>query len=504
MEFTRLAQITGQAKYYDAIARITNELDAWQNKTDIPGLWPRVVDASGCKKPAKMLTTQTEQSLLSGPDASQLSIVPVASNSSKYEDLAQTQSSKQKSLEEEHITPVDADKSTKVSDPELISKEVTEQSKLALNKRQISFEGSEGYTDEMGTIGTPKYSQAADEAGTPTVQAPLSETSDLVDKVTCEPQGFTSPPKTDMQEFTLGGEADSTFEYLPKQHLLLGGTTSQYRKMYESAMDAATKYLLFRPMVPDNRDILVAGTASTSGDPDIPGNLHFTPDQGHLTCFTGGMYAIGAKIFNRAADLEIAKKLTEGCVWAYNATATGVMPEGFHMIPCESREKCEWNETLWYDILDPHEEDSGRDAKVFEDHGRKVWEGEHRRATSKDQDSSKNTLESSPPATLPVVDNPSLVADTLVRRQIGHIENDPPLLGSVAAPLAKQDKGDQPMEVDVEVDDATASTRTSHAAAESYTPEPIPSHKEFAEELARRERLPVGIPKITSRKYILR
>ena len=503
MEFTRLAQITGQAKYYDAIARITNELDAWQNKTDIPGLWPRVVDASGCKKSAQMLTTQTEHSLLSGPDAPQLSISSVASNSSEKEDLAQAPPSKQKPLEDGSIISVDADKPAKVSDPGLMSKEVTEQSKVALNKRQISFEEPEGDTDETGMNGTPKRLQAVDEVGTPTVQAPLSETSGLLDKVTCEPQGFASPPNTDMQEFTLGGEADSTFEYLPKQHLLLGGTTSQYRKMYESAMDAATKYLLFRPMIPDNRDILVAGTASTSGDPDIPGNLHLTPDQGHLTCFTGGMYGIGAKIFNRPADLEIAKKLTEGCVWAYDATATGVMPEGFHMIPCESKEKCEWNETLWYDILDPREEDRRRDAKVIEDHDRKVWEEKHRRATAKDQDSSQSTLESSPPATLPVLDNPTLVADTLVKRQIGGIENDPPLLRSVAAPLAKQDKGDYPMEVDVEVD-VTASTRTSHAAAESFTPEPIPSHKEFAEDKAKRERLPLGIPRVTSSKYILR
>lgn len=51
VEFTRLAQITKEAKYYDAVARITNELDIWQNNTKMPGLWPQQVDASGCKKP---------------------------------------------------------------------------------------------------------------------------------------------------------------------------------------------------------------------------------------------------------------------------------------------------------------------------------------------------------------------------------------------------------------------------------------------------------------------
>ena len=51
VEFTRLAQITKESKYYDAIARITNEFEIWQNHTRLPGLWPLKVDASGCKKP---------------------------------------------------------------------------------------------------------------------------------------------------------------------------------------------------------------------------------------------------------------------------------------------------------------------------------------------------------------------------------------------------------------------------------------------------------------------
>lgn len=50
MEFTRLAQITGNATYYDAIARITNALDEFQMNTTFPGLWPIHIDASGCKK----------------------------------------------------------------------------------------------------------------------------------------------------------------------------------------------------------------------------------------------------------------------------------------------------------------------------------------------------------------------------------------------------------------------------------------------------------------------
>ena len=54
MEFTRLAQLSGEPKYYDAIARITDALEEYQNSTRLPGMWPTYIDASGCAKPAQM------------------------------------------------------------------------------------------------------------------------------------------------------------------------------------------------------------------------------------------------------------------------------------------------------------------------------------------------------------------------------------------------------------------------------------------------------------------
>jgi len=46
LEFTRLAQITGNTKYYDGIQRVTDELEKWQSGTNLPGMWPSVVDAT--------------------------------------------------------------------------------------------------------------------------------------------------------------------------------------------------------------------------------------------------------------------------------------------------------------------------------------------------------------------------------------------------------------------------------------------------------------------------
>ena len=46
LEFTRLAQLTQEPKYFDAVQRVTDVMEASQNATKLPGMWPIVVDAS--------------------------------------------------------------------------------------------------------------------------------------------------------------------------------------------------------------------------------------------------------------------------------------------------------------------------------------------------------------------------------------------------------------------------------------------------------------------------
>jgi mannosyl-oligosaccharide alpha-1,2-mannosidase len=45
LEFTRLSQLTGEPKFFDAIQRITNEFDKQQDDTRLPGMWPVNVNA---------------------------------------------------------------------------------------------------------------------------------------------------------------------------------------------------------------------------------------------------------------------------------------------------------------------------------------------------------------------------------------------------------------------------------------------------------------------------
>lgn len=146
--------------------------------------------------------------------------------------------------------------------------------------------------------------------------------------------------------FTLAAMADSAFEYLPKMAALLGGKIPEFQAMYEKAMETATRYLLFRPLTPDDAEILIAGTALTETE-NHKTTVSVSHEGQHLTCYTGGMYALGGKLFNRQEDVNIGTKLTEGCVWTYSVMPHGVMPETFHMAPCPDREECEWDELAW-------------------------------------------------------------------------------------------------------------------------------------------------------------
>ena len=158
--------------------------------------------------------------------------------------------------------------------------------------------------------------------------------------------------------FTLGGMADSLYEYLPKQHMLLGGLTKQYQEMYESSMEPIKQHIFFKPMTPDNADILVSGAARVVSSSQDELRVSKEAKGQHLGCFTGGMIGIGSKIFDRKEELDIARKLVNGCIWAYNHTQTGIMPEVFHMVPCPKEGNCDWDEESWHKAVLAENQDS--------------------------------------------------------------------------------------------------------------------------------------------------
>lgn len=85
-------------------------------------------------------------------------------------------------------------------------------------------------------------------------------------------------------EFTLGALADSLYELLPKMYALVGGLEPVYEKMYREAMETVAKHLLFRPMTPDQKDILFSGNVYVRED----ARVDLQTEGQHLGCFVGG------------------------------------------------------------------------------------------------------------------------------------------------------------------------------------------------------------------------
>lgn len=156
--------------------------------------------------------------------------------------------------------------------------------------------------------------------------------------------------------FTWGGMADSVYEYMPKMHLLLGGRAPHYRSIWSTALAAAKEHLFFYPMNPSNASILLSGTLKRNSAT----RRKLIPQAEHLSCFAGGAVALAAKIFSTPEDLTTARELLDGCLWAYESTPTGIMPEIFHASPCSPnpRQNCTWNAGQWYSAIngDSHEE----------------------------------------------------------------------------------------------------------------------------------------------------
>ncbi|KAI0482373.1 glycoside hydrolase family 47 protein [Xylariaceae sp. FL0804] len=147
--------------------------------------------------------------------------------------------------------------------------------------------------------------------------------------------------------FGFGVLADSAYEYLPKMHALMGGLIPSYQKMYESAVDTAIERIFWRPMVPDSADILIPGTMHVE---DEFGHRTFRLEHQaqHLSCFAGGMLALGGKLTGNSEHLATAEKLVDGCVYTNAAMPLGIMPERFNMAACSpTSEDCAWDETLW-------------------------------------------------------------------------------------------------------------------------------------------------------------
>jgi mannosyl-oligosaccharide alpha-1,2-mannosidase len=154
-------------------------------------------------------------------------------------------------------------------------------------------------------------------------------------------------------QFTIGGNADSLYEYLPKAFALLGSndpSSKKYEEMARYFMDTAIDNLFFRPMIPQDDDILVSGNCDVLGS-----GPSLDPESEHLSCFIGGLYALGGRLFSNSTYLDIGVKLARGCAYAYKSFPSGIMPERYNMAMCPGSDHlhpCTWNETHFKEEAD--------------------------------------------------------------------------------------------------------------------------------------------------------
>ncbi|XP_055491711.1 mannosyl-oligosaccharide 1,2-alpha-mannosidase IA isoform X2 [Leucoraja erinacea] len=117
---------------------------------------------------------------------------------------------------------------------------------------------------------------------------------------------------------SIGGLGDSFYEYLLKAWLMSDKTDEEARKMYYDAVQAIEKHLIRK---------------SNGGFKYIAewkGGL-LEHKMGHLTCFAGGMFALGADGApeDSGHHMELAAEIAHTCHESYDRTATKLGPEAF-------------------------------------------------------------------------------------------------------------------------------------------------------------------------------
>jgi hypothetical protein len=163
------------------------------------------------------------------------------------------------------------------------------------------------------STGDPKYADAAMKA-----LDLLIGMSDADGLVANDVSYLHGQPSGD--EFSIGGRADSYYEYLLKVWLLGGQKDDKYREAFDRAMDGVRKRLLGK-----QGGFTFLGK-SRRGRP--PG-----PFMEHLACFFPGLLVLGAETLPRHDPeraqwyIQTAEELTETCYQMYKSTPIGIGPE---------------------------------------------------------------------------------------------------------------------------------------------------------------------------------
>ncbi|OXB68939.1 hypothetical protein ASZ78_005376 [Callipepla squamata] len=118
---------------------------------------------------------------------------------------------------------------------------------------------------------------------------------------------------------SVGGLGDSFYEYLLKAWLMSDKTDTEARKMYDDAIEAIEKHLIRK----SNGGLTFIGEWK---------NGHLERKMGHLTCFAGGMFALGAdgsRDDKAGHYLQLGAEIAHTCHESYDRTTLKLGPEAF-------------------------------------------------------------------------------------------------------------------------------------------------------------------------------
>ncbi|XP_063091163.1 mannosyl-oligosaccharide 1,2-alpha-mannosidase IA isoform X2 [Cavia porcellus] len=118
---------------------------------------------------------------------------------------------------------------------------------------------------------------------------------------------------------SVGGLGDSFYEYLLKAWLMSDRTDVEAKKMYFDAVQAIENHLIHK------------SSGGLTYIAEWKGGL-LEHKMGHLTCFAGGMFALGAKEAPKALArhyLELGAEIARTCHESYNRTFMKLGPEAF-------------------------------------------------------------------------------------------------------------------------------------------------------------------------------
>uniref|UniRef100_A0A8C5I1W9 alpha-1,2-Mannosidase n=1 Tax=Gouania willdenowi TaxID=441366 RepID=A0A8C5I1W9_GOUWI len=118
---------------------------------------------------------------------------------------------------------------------------------------------------------------------------------------------------------SVGGLGDSFYEYLLKAWLMSDKTDTEARKTYDDAMEAIERHLIRK----SNGGLTFIGEWK---------NGHLERKMGHLACFAGGMFALGAdgSPDDKAGHyLQLGAEIAHTCHESYDRTVLKLGPEAF-------------------------------------------------------------------------------------------------------------------------------------------------------------------------------